>query len=86
MPRKNELRYFTVEGKLDFPVDMLRYDACWPRSAEDATNIVATWIPRPAMPNGSRSPLLMRTVELATKSENGPTDGHWRSFMWRIVS
>ncbi len=28
-------RYFAVEGRGEFPLDMLRYDACWPKRQED---------------------------------------------------
>ena len=33
---------FTVEGRSHFPVDMLRYDSCWPASTDDALNMLET--------------------------------------------
>ena len=30
---------FTVMGRNDFPMDMLRYDLCWPSSERDSTRI-----------------------------------------------
>lgn len=33
----------TVSGKGQFPLDMLRYDACWPSSGRDASAIADTF-------------------------------------------
>ncbi len=35
-------RRFTVEGRGDFPFDMLRYDCCWPARGEDAAALSDT--------------------------------------------
>ncbi|KKK78562.1 hypothetical protein LCGC14_2842300, partial [marine sediment metagenome] len=32
-----KMRAYTVRGRLPFPLDMLRYDSCWPDSAVDTT-------------------------------------------------
>ena len=60
---------FTVEGSSPFPIDMLRYDLCWPAKADDAA-----WIPR----SGSG-----RHINL--KGLKTPTIGRWESFGWKVV-
>jgi hypothetical protein len=32
---------FTVTGSMSFPLDMLRYDACWPSSQDDVGELIA---------------------------------------------
>src|SRR5260221_2179864 len=72
----NSTKTFYVEGKMAFPVDMLRYDACWPGDVESATAIVI----------GRDDPeeyTKLRRVEL--RSHSAPTPGRWASFGWRVV-
>lgn len=61
---------FTVDGDYTFPLDMLRYDGCWPASSEDAV----------AMER--KGP---RTVTLISHF-NPPTEARWRSFGWHVVA
>lgn len=65
---------FTVIGSLPFPIDMLRYDACWPARTEDALAILASQDP---MSGGV-------SVQLYSAA-NCPTPGRWNSFGWTIV-
>jgi hypothetical protein len=62
---------FKVGGKGSFPIDMLRYDACWPRDQADVH----------AMDSPKRD---ARTVTLASSRE--PTAGRWASFMWPVLN
>lgn len=39
--------HFTVEGRGSFPVDMLRYDCCWPRRESEDVPEVQGMPPRP---------------------------------------
>ena len=67
---------FTVEGSGMFPVDMLRYDACWPATTEDVIHMALG------------SPIArskQRRVALFTNAQNRPTVGRWESFGWKIV-
>jgi hypothetical protein len=67
---------FTVEGKGEFPFDILRYDQCWPkRESEDSVSLAP-------FERGSRF-RETRQVTLVGMSE--PTDGRWRSFGWRVL-
>jgi hypothetical protein len=69
---------FTVTGSGSFPLDMLRYDSCWPEAAEDAAKIEASC-------RGEKSRDV--TINLSTSDRNFtvPTVGRWVSFNWRVV-
>jgi hypothetical protein len=65
---------FTVEGKNDFPFDMLRYDLCWPASESDSS-LISFSITQPGRE---------RTIKL--KGLTGPTPRRWASFGWTVVA
>ena len=67
---------FTVEGIGPFPMDMARYDACFPDSTEDGTRIESSYERR-------HEPKLMRTVRMRS-TVKPPTEGRWASFGWRV--
>jgi hypothetical protein len=73
MPK--EYRYeFTVVGRGQFPVDMLRYDACWPkREAEDSISISASFA---IHAHG--------TEEITLIGVKAPTEARWESFGWKV--
>lgn len=64
---------FTVRGRGEFPIDMLRYDQCCPKSQDD----VRTMVDR----------LTEREVRLRmfSGSREGPTEERWASFGWPVV-
>jgi hypothetical protein len=64
---------FVVEGAGDFPMDMLRYDTCFPATEDDAR--------RAALQNGTRQ------VTVIGRSLAGrvPTEGRWASFGWKVI-
>lgn len=66
---------YTVEGKGEFPFDMLRYDQCWPkRSAEDVVNMAP------------HHPGIVREVRRVTLvGFNSPTVDRWTSFGWKVL-
>jgi hypothetical protein len=71
-----KLKTFIVEGSGLFPVDMLRYDACWPTTSSDSALIaIERWAVQP-------SP---RRVSVMTR-EGGLTDDRWLSFGWKVLS
>lgn len=72
---------FTVEGRGQFPVDMLRYDACWPDSSED---VFALTVERGDIEEFTTT----RKIHLrkwATSAKELPTKGRWASFGWRVT-
>ena len=64
---------FTVVGKGAFPLDMLRYDTCWPGREVDSGLVAHDF----AGIDQSR------TVNL--KGLKVPTIARWRSFGWEVI-
>ncbi len=66
------LRRFTVRGSGEFPLDMLRYDSCWPKTGHDVAAL--------------EDHTARRDVRLCKYAANkrGPffEAGRWRSFGW----
>lgn len=74
MAKRKAVR-FTVSSTFGFPIDMLRYDAAYPASSEDAAKIEAA----------IRGETKGRTkVALISASPTAPTGGRWESFTWRV--
>jgi hypothetical protein len=70
---RKDPHFFTVEGAGEFPFDMLRYDACWPRDEGlDSYKL-----------SGFEHGL--RRIVLVTHREIAPTVGRWESFGWRVI-
>jgi len=73
------LTIFYVTGSSVFPLDMLRYDHCYPLRTEDAMALET--------PTGARR-LENRTVRLVATSTNpkwGPVFDRWNSFGWGVT-
>jgi hypothetical protein len=69
---------FEVEGTGAFPIDMLRYDACYPATEGDSHIITATM---------HRGGVTANTVTLKTADpKRPPTVERWRSFGWTLVN
>ena len=66
---------FKVQGRGSFPLDMLRYDACWPVDGDSAVSL------------GHIGPGLdeVRDVCLRSCRKGVPTAGRWISFGWSVV-
>lgn len=68
---------FTVEGTGPFPIDMLRYDECWPAGeAHDAAAIANTFHPR-----NIGAPW---RITLKSRKLDAPTYKRWESFSWKV--
>jgi hypothetical protein len=61
---------FTVDGRGDFPYDMLRYDLCWPASEAMARRLGPDDHP------GERTVIL--------RGLKPPTTARWASFGWTV--
>jgi hypothetical protein len=66
---------FTVSGSYPFPLDMLRYDRCWPKSQDDVSSMMAN--SRHTI--GGQSKVTMVGLRR-------PTIDRWSSFGWKLVS
>lgn len=73
------LHRFTVEGFPDagFPIDMLRFDTCWPRSQEDAEKIATQLTARGTEIEAGR-------VRVTLSGMQEPTLARWKSFGWSV--
>lgn len=72
-----KLYTFEVRGTGAFPIDMLRYDMCWPdRESPDSAQLQA----QSHRPRGSGAWSVVLT------GAKPPTEGRWNSFGWKIVS
>lgn len=67
---------YVVEGRVAFPIDMLRYDRSTPRSERDSYAIER-------MTRERRSSIAQR-IEL--QGSNAPAEKRWESFGWRVSS
>jgi len=67
--------HFVVEGNGGFPLDMLRYDLCWPASETDSRLIEAS----------KRDEYRGRVRAISLKGLKYPTERRWESFGWGVV-
>jgi hypothetical protein len=72
---KHYYHRFTVEGTGPFPHDMLRYDACWPSTSEDASTITFE-------EDGMRRRIRLTTIG---HKDRVPTINRWLSFGWNVI-
>ena len=84
-----EVRHtFTVAPKsgqwvLQFPVDMLRYDYCYPASENDSAQIAFSFDLRKSKVKPSE---LEVTLCRYAHRDWSPTDGRWESFGWEVIA
>lgn len=78
--KRRKVETFTVEGGCRFPVDMLRYDGCYPESQQDAAKIEHAV---DAMLVKDR--LALGGITLRTAHDSAPTTARWQSFSWRVT-
>ena len=74
---------FSVKGFGCFPLDMLRYDACYPEGSEDAGNIDRA-LDRD-ISGKDRKDTAINLVHVGSDRVWQPTKGRWSSFMWTVV-
>lgn len=61
-----------VVGSNDFPLDMLRYDSCYPFNEEDASNL--------------DSDVYERRAIVVARDDGRPFEPErWHSFCWKVV-
>lgn len=73
---KKYFHRFKVRGTGEFPIDMMRYDRCYPRTETDAIT---------AQTRASHS----REVEMIAPVRERywtPTKGRWESFGWAVIN
>lgn len=71
--------FFTVWGTKPFPVDMLRYDCCWPATAADSMAI------EQSIANRASQTVVVRLMSRIQRRHWHPATDRWRSFGWRMT-
>jgi hypothetical protein len=71
--------YFTVTGRGAFPLDMLRYDGCYPVHPEDVDQIQQSLDPRWRRDRKEAFKIRMATYKQI------PTKERWSSFIWHVT-
>ena len=71
---------FVVEGRGDFPLDMLRYDSCFPAAPDDAAAIANSL----DLERRTRGVTRVRLYARAA-TRDGLTPARWASFLWNVV-
>lgn len=72
--RKNKLFKTTISGRGHFPIDMLRYDQCWPAEQQDVESIGLS-----VAHSGQDE-----THTIQVLSQYPPTTARWMSFSWKV--
>lgn len=73
-----------VKGSGNFPVDMLRYDGCYPHRSEDAIEIgISIGVREAKRPGEGYSVQVSRQRKTKAEAENW-TVGRWASFGWTL--
>jgi hypothetical protein len=76
--KDKDIAYAIISGTLEFPMDMLRYDRCFP-ATEEYANIISRTFHHPL----ERWEVVVKKVLLEKRKKNSPspfTEGRWRSF------
>ena len=71
------------DGALDFPMDMLRYDRCYPTTTEGATDIAAICYLR--ADDQAAQFIGTPTIELQS-NDKVPTSKRWESMGWIVTN
>lgn len=61
-----------------FPIDMLRFDSCWPADESDSNYIIAAY-------EGREVPHPIKLVHWSTAQAWTPHEKRWKSFDWVVV-
>lgn len=69
---------WTVQGTGNFPIDMLRYDSCFPASETESHKITASF-----QEHGPHKIRLARYRQSDMRAE--PHYERWKSFCWEVV-
>lgn len=69
---------YVVVGSGNFPLDMLRYDGCWP---EDSTALASMTLRHDEVAEPGAFHRALRKVTL--RGVHPPTEARWASFRWR---
>jgi hypothetical protein len=72
---------FKLEGYDQFPLDMLRYDACWPMDQDSIAEMQASFDVRDRVERRKER----KPFKVTINTIGVMTPARWSSFGWRIV-
>ena len=75
---------FEITGRLAFPLDMLRYDHCFPATQEAVSRIQIKSFPAESQEGRQATPVIELRAYHSRKTWT-PTTGRWESFGWRVI-
>jgi hypothetical protein len=75
---------FKVSGSFTFPLDMLRYDACFPGTQQDVADLDEAIRTRPRH-GGPAAPFAVELTHYSEKAQWEPERGRWASFGWQVT-
>lgn len=73
---------FVVEGLDVFPIDMLRYDSCYPKDSTSVGNIIFSLDPTILADQKEMG----RPFRVGLISDKEPFVGRWTTFGWTVIS
>lgn len=76
----------TFRGSGPFPIDMLRYDRCWPLSQEDIAKIAESLSGDIGSADAREIRVGTHATLAASKDETAFTNDRWKSFGWLPVA
>jgi hypothetical protein len=84
MAKVEAVSFEVVGTRVSFPLDMLRYDACFPSTQSDVSTIDSTF--DPAIRIEARAANKEFKVLLEHRGFKGwfPSSSRWESFGWRV--
>ncbi len=71
--------FFTVWGTTPFPIDMLRYDCCWPATTADSMAIERSIAHRDSQTS------VVRLMSRVQRRHWHPATDRWRSLGWQMT-
>lgn len=76
---------FTVSGRGQFPIDMLRYDTCFPVNPESVSVIYDCCSNHDLNALHNTEPVKVRLARYVDSKVTQPTIDRWRSFGWNVL-
>lgn len=73
-----------ARGTLAFPLDMLRYDQCWPDDTASAVEIASSFDPHERFACGRDGTFKVVLSHGITNKNRRWTPDRWRSFGWTL--
>lgn len=78
------IRFQVYGGAAPFPIDMLRYDGCYPATEADSAAITRSFFPIDMLGRDDQRGRHITLEKHSTRRRWEPTYGRWNSFLWHV--